>query len=192
MAIPHPKSIRRSLLTLLYERYQQDPLYMLNPEDFLVLDNITKQNLVPNIHYLHDRQLVELMIGYNPPLFAAARITADGIDIVENRFAFNLRFPPMLGEAEEATAEVPQLIERLVEEAELSPLDGEARKSLLRDVQYLRDEVARPVSRWRQTAIQSVLAWVAAPFDDVGEILPSFARLSEVLERSRLPVQGPQ
>jgi hypothetical protein len=182
MTTPHPKSIRRRLLALLYEQYQKDPLNMLNPEDFLALEGIDRNNLVFNIHYLHDRQLVELMIGYSPPMFAAARITADGIDLIENQFQFDLRFPPMPNEMEEATAEIPTLIERLIEEAELAPLDGEARQCLLRDVQILRDEIARPAERWRQSVLTSVMSWIAAPFDEVGETLPTFTKIATLLK----------
>ena len=177
----HPKQARRRLMSILYERYQQDPLEMLVPEDFLGPEGVQREELVANIHYLADRKLVELMIGYNPPLFAAARITADGIDLVENRFLFNLRFPPELGEVEEAFAEVPALVERLAEEAEFAPIDGEARMALLRDIQFLRDEVARPVHRWRREVIETALGWITGAVEDVERDLPSAPALSDAL-----------
>jgi hypothetical protein len=168
-------------LTILYERYLRDPLDMLSPEDFLADGTIAREDLVPNAHYLSDRALLELMIGYSPPIFAAARITADGIDLVENRFEFNLRFPAEPGEMEEEMAGLPLLVERLVEEADFSPLDGEARLALLRDVQYLRDELARPVVRWRHMVIQTVLDWIAAHFADPDAVLPSLPRIKALL-----------
>jgi len=180
----HPKSIRRRLMTILYERYLQDPLEMLTPEDFLGADGVLREELIANIHYLADRNLVELMIGYNPPMFAAARIMADGIDLVENRFLFNLRFPPETDEQEEAFAEIPTLVERLVEEAEFAPIDGEARLALLRDVQYLRDEIARPVRRWRRDVIDTVLTWVARNIDEPHIHLPSLAPLQASISQS--------
>ena len=118
----------------------------------------------------------------NPPVSAAARITADGIDLVENHYEFNLRFPGDFQEAEETLSELPLLMERLVEEADLSPLDGEARKSLLRDAQSLRDEFARPVHRWRHEVIDTVLGWMAEPFENVGEILPSLTKIQALLK----------
>ncbi len=175
METKHPKSVRRRLLTILYERYLEDPLDMLGPEEFLKDGVIGRKELVANMHYLGDRDFVELMIGYHPPMFAAVRITADGIDLVENRFEFNLRFPPTPSEMEESAADLPHLIERLVEEADFSPLDGEARKCLLRDVQYLRDEVARPVERWRRPVIEAVLDWIEEAGKAAGEALPSLA-----------------
>lgn len=173
----HPKRIRRGLLTQLYERFLADPLEMLTPGDFLDGGTLTTRDLAANMHYLRDRGLVELLLGYNPPLFSGARITADGIDLVENDFEFNLRFPAAPGEEEEATAELPRLLEQLVVEADYAPLDGEARKRLLRDVQYLRDEIARPAERRRKEVIATVLDWIAADFDDPGEALPSLSEI---------------
>lgn len=170
----HPKAIRRRILTFLYDRYQNDPLDMLSPSDFTDA-GFERTVLVPNMHYLSDRELVEMMIGYQPPMFSAVRITHRGIDLHEDRFRFNLEFPASLNETEEAYAELPILVERLVEEADCSALDGEARKNLLRDVQYLRDEFARPAERWRQEVIDSVIGWIEGNFATPHEELPSLA-----------------
>jgi hypothetical protein len=185
MHFGNPKSVRRRILTFLYDRYIVDPLEMLSPEDVLEDGTIRRADLLANIHYLADRGLVELMIGYNPPMFAAARITADGIDLVEDRFEFNLRFPPVLGELEETMAHVPTLVERLVSEADFSSLDGEKRKSLLRDVQYLRDELARPAERWRTDVIETVCSWIDAYFDGSGESLPTLPELRDAIQNRR-------
>jgi len=158
---------------------------MLTPEDVLEDGTIKKEELLANIHYLSDRGLVELMIGYNPPMFAAARITAEGIDIVEDRFEFDLRFPPAPGEAEEIHASVPLLVERLVAEADFSALDGEKRKCLLRDVQYLRDELARPAERWRPHVVETILIWIEDHFNGSGESLPSLPQLKEAIHARR-------
>lgn len=175
----HPKSIRRRLLITLYERYLADPIEMLAPSDFLEDASLTRQELIVNMHYLADRGFVELMIGYNPSSFASVRITADGIDLVENRFEFNLRFPPAPDESEQSAGNLLWMMERLVEEVEFSPLDGEARKNLLRDVQYLREELARPVHRWRRNVIETVMDWMAANFETPEEVLPTLQPLRE-------------
>jgi len=183
MRTVHPKAVRRRILEILYHRYLSDPLEMLTPEDFLADELISRENLVPNIHYLNDRKLAELMIGYNPPLFAAARIRAEGIDLVENAFEFDRRFPPAHDEGERDSWELPTLLEKLVEEGDFAPLDGEERHALLRDIQYLRDEVARPPHRWRRKVIATVLGWIEAPFgDDAAAHLPSAARIRQVID----------
>ncbi|MFA6239626.1 MAG: hypothetical protein WC655_01780 [Candidatus Hydrogenedentales bacterium] len=178
-----PKSVRRRLLTILYEHYLKDPLEMLTPEDVLEDGTIPREDLLANIHYLGDKAFVELMIGYNPPWFAAARITANGIDLVENRYEFNLRFPPQPDELESALADVPVLMEQLLQEAEFAPLDGDERKCLLRDILFLRDEVSRPETRWRTRVIETVLKWAEAYFEEPAEHLPSLEPLRQAIAR---------
>jgi len=181
----HPaKSVRRILLLTLYQAYIEDPLNVLGPEDFLDHEAVDRQGLIANMHYLGDRGLVELKMGYQPPLFASARITADGIDLVENDFEFELRFPAEMSATELKVVSVPYLVEQLVNESELVPLDGEARRALLRDVQYLRDEIARPAGRWRINVIESVIEWLTAYSGDSGERLPSLEPLHAALTRA--------
>jgi hypothetical protein len=158
---------------------------MLTPRELAERTGLEREDLPANVYYLRDRGLVELMTGYSTALFATARITADGIDLVENHYQFNLLFPPAPGEGEEAVADVPVLMEHLVLEADFSALDGERRACLLRDVQYLREELARPVTRWRDHVIETVLTWVKQPFDDAYEALPSLGKLEEALARPR-------
>lgn len=186
MSALHPKGIRRQILLTLYGHFQNSPLDMLAPDELRDATNIGREHLTANAHYLHDRGLIELMIGYSPTSFAAARITADGIDLVENEYQLNLLFPGVPGEMEESMAEMPILVERLVQEADFSPLDGERRKCLLRDVQFLRDELARPAERWRPEVIEAVLGWIDAHFQDPDDVLPSLAKVRALLsERPR-------
>ena len=187
MQEPHPKYVRRVLLERLYERYMQDPLDMMIPSDLLEDTVITRANLVPNIHYLHDRGLVELMLGFSAPMFDGVRITADGVDLVENVSEFGLRFPGVPGGAAGESADIPAVMERLVEEADLCALDGEARRALLRDIQYLREELARPVRRWRSEVIGQVLDWIDGHFSDGASPLPSLNTLRALLERDARP-----
>ena len=183
MSAPHPKSIRRKILEILYAWYRKDPLYMLCPEDFTENGELSREALGANIHYLADRDMVELMMGYNPPLFTGARIAPDGIDLVENRFVFDLRFPPALSALEESMAALPHLLEDLVAQADLSPLDGDTRQTLLRDVQFLRDEVARPAERWRAEVLEALLEWIATPVEDVNEVLPALFEIRSLLDK---------
>ena len=106
----HPKSVRRCILTLLYEQYQSDPMNMLTPEDFRERGGLSSEDLLASIHYLSDRGFAELLIGHQPPFFTSARITADGIDVYENRFEFDRRFPPELSELEGTMAALPHLL----------------------------------------------------------------------------------
>ncbi|MFO7775010.1 MAG: hypothetical protein R6W89_04355 [Candidatus Hydrogenedentota bacterium] len=177
MTNQHPKSVRRRLLLLLYENYFDNPLEMLSPEELMNEKGFERSELIPNIHYLHDRGFVELLTSYDPPLFSAARITAAGIDLVENRLELDLWFPPDPSGAEGEAGDVLSLMEKLVEEAEFSPLDGEARRCLLRDIQFLRDEVCRPAERWRQQVLDDVIRWLEGHFQDPNAVMPSLPPL---------------
>lgn len=182
----HPKHVRRELLERLYERYMRDPLDMVGPADLMENGIITRDNLIPNIHYLHDRGLVELMLGFSPPLFDGARITAEGIDLVENTSEFGLRFPEAISEDEALASGIPILMERLVEEADLCALDGEARRTLVRDIQYLREELTRPFHRWRPDVIVTVLEWIGQHFHAGVEPLPSYEKLRKLIKKHKL------
>jgi hypothetical protein len=181
----HAKAVRRRILLFLYARYQQDPTEMVGPEVFITEQGFTKADLVFHMHYLSDHRLVELAMGYAPPLFASVRLTGQGVDVVEHPFELDRRFPAAPEESGDGYGDLPVLLERLLVEAECASLDGEARRGLLRDVLYLREEVARPVADWRPAVLGAVLTWIAAPFDDAAEELPSLvliqARLAPVL-----------
>jgi hypothetical protein len=89
------------------------------------------------------------------------------------------------GETEEAFAGVPLLVERLVQEADFSPLDGEERRCLLRDIQYLRDELSRPAQRWRSHVVETVLSWIESYFEEPGKDLPTLTELREAIQAKR-------
>lgn len=154
MRIEDHKALRRMILELLYQSYLDDPLRMVEPEVFFAHPPLDRHNIVPNMHYLSDRKLVEMMMGYTPPMFSAVRITAAGIDLVEHRFAFDLQFPPLSGGPE---TEIPALLERLIEECDFLPLEGVARHQLLGDALHLREELNRPVARWRPALVRVLL-----------------------------------
>ena len=175
MRIEDHKALRRMILELLYQAYLDDPLRMVEPETFFALPPLDRNNIIPNMHYLSDRKLVEMMLGYAPPMFAAVRITAAGIDLVEHRFQFNLEFP-VVGAGPDS--EIPALLERLVEEGDFLPIDGLARRQLLGDIQFLRDELSRPVERWRHRLVQALLDALAEHRDRAGQPLDSLEGLS--------------
>ena len=155
---------------------------MLTPDEVLEGCGLTRDELRRNAYYLHERGLIELMRGYNPTLFDATRITVDGIDLLENRLEFDVRFPPEPSESEQEGAKIVLLVEKLVEEADFVALDGEARKCLLRDVQYLRDEVSRPATRWRRNVVKSILEWIEHAVNGQSDALPSLQPLRAELD----------
>ena len=73
-------------------------------------------------------------------------------------------------------------VAQLVAEADFSAIDGEQRRSLLRDVQFLRDELARPPERWRAHVIHTVLGWIEESVPDAARELPSVQRIRTILK----------
>lgn len=175
------KALRRRILLYLYECYRANPVEMLGPEVVLDALGVDKADLLFNMHYLHDHGLVEMLMGYQPPLFSAVRLTGRGVDVVESRFELNQRFPEAPGDGGDPLGDLPALLERLLEEAECAPpLDGDDRRTLLRDVHFLREEIARPVERWRPAVLRAALDWMAE-----GPGGPHLPALDAVRERLR-------
>ena len=173
MAPTNHKAIRRQLLNQLYAAYIADPLRMVEPEVFLDLPGIDRTNIIPNMHYLHDRKLVEMMLGYSPPMFSAVRITPAGIDLVEDRYTFDLQFPPQAVAGTTSESALPGLIEHLIAQGDLSPLDGHVRQQVLNDIQFLRHELAQDKAHWRPEVIRSVLDWLEERHLESGGALPA-------------------
>ena len=193
MKHPHPKSIRRRILQVLYGHYEENPLALCLPDELLEDGTIPRDALFVNACYLHDAGLIEVKHGYVPNMFDACRIAPGGVDLVEKRVEFDLRFPPHPDTVEEHASRIPSLMERIVEEADFSPLDGEARRTLLRDVQFLREELARPVERWRREVVWTVIDWLEGWFEHPEKVFPTLADLKSALiaAQARVPSQGP-
>lgn len=175
----HHKAVRREILDLLYHIYLDDPLRMVEPEVFFHSPIIDRASIIPNMHYLADRRLVEMMMGYQPPMFTAVRITHQGVDLVESRFEFNRQFPAAPSETLHGEEAIPMLVERLVVEADLVPLERDIRHQILGDILYLREEFNRPLQRWRPQLIFAVITAVESIAGK--EAPPTLARLREAV-----------
>lgn len=187
MMIEHPKTVRRRMLTLLYERFLQYPAEMFAADDLMTIGEFAREDMVVNMFYLADSGLVEMITSYRPNWFEAARILPAGIDLVENRFVFDQRFPPALPEEEAEASALLFHMERLAEQAEYAGVDGEIRHALLRDVRFLREELARPRRRWRREVIESALRWIAAAVETDPDALPALPLLREALQDQSRP-----
>lgn len=178
----NPRLVRRRIMEILYDSYQKDPLHMLTPHDIADHGTVMLEDLPPNCHYLHDRDLIELMLGYNPPMFDATRIAPKGIELYENIAEFDKFFPRDPSEERLRAPNVIPLMLQLAREAEASSLEGLRREWLLRDLSHLRDELRRPEDEWRAEIILRDLQWLEGLFD-AGEDseLPSLEKLTAML-----------
>lgn len=153
---------------------------MMTPTDIVEAGGISITELVPNAHYLHDRNLIELMIGYNPPLFAATRIAPSGIDLYEDRPIFERMFPADAIADSVSVSDVVALVMVLLSEAEASGLEGRRREWLLGDIDALRQELVAPEVNWRTDVIMARLQWLDGFFEDEGT-MPTLNKLRDAL-----------
>ncbi|MCH7958855.1 MAG: hypothetical protein IID08_01915 [Candidatus Hydrogenedentes bacterium] len=183
MSSQNPKYVRGRILQILYEHFLDDPMKMLTPEDILGDESIERKILATSAIYLHERGLIELAIGYAPPLFTSAKISPDGVDLVENEDSFRREFSDTSAADGESNREATLLMVSLAKEAELSPLQGLQREWLYRDLTHLRDELRRPVDTWRQEVILRSIGWIRGYFDgDCDRYLASLSRLENFLD----------
>jgi hypothetical protein len=182
MAVNTPKEVRGRILTVLYDTFQRDPLVMMTPSDIADEARLRMEVLAANCHYLHDRNFIELMMGYNPPLFAAARIAPEGIDLYEDRKRFKRFFSEDASDHADVTAEVIPLVMALGREAETAPLTGLKREWLLADLSRLRDLLRRPQDTWDADHIRNALQWLEGQAGPDAP-LPSLAALAAALAR---------
>jgi len=177
-----PKMIRREILGVLYETFLEDPLLMLSPTDITERSTVTVKELVSNAYYLHDLHLIELMVGYTPPLFAATRILPKGIELFEDRDQMEKMFPigPQVPAGD--ITELVKLILKLGEEADNAALDGTQKNWLLKDVNRLRSLLNAPEKDWEEDAIISTLHWLDGFFMDQENVpLPSLELIKTIL-----------
>ncbi len=178
------KTLRRALLAYLYDRYRRNPAGMVEPAELLEHIPTDKDLLAFNMHYLADHGWVELLRGYVPPLFTAARITALGIDLVENPARFNRVFPPPASEqADSPEGALPVVVDLLCEEALYAQVDTEYRESIDLDLALLRRELARPPERRRAELILALIEALAAVRSIDPQALPSIETLRELAAR---------
>jgi hypothetical protein len=167
---------------MLYEQYLADPLRMLTPEEMLEDDGLTRQTLATNSHYLHDRGYIEMLTGYNPPLFAAARISPQGIDLIENAERFRELFGQDAPVVDAVNVQGPRLVLNVAEAVEALGISDVRKQWLLDDLRRLRDEFRKEPQERREDVVRACLRAVAEYFDeDPAVALPSFGTLVQYL-----------
>ncbi len=187
MSRTNPKAARRNILIFLYEHFLLNPLQMLTPADFTDNGIVSITELIPNIHYLHERNYIELMQGYTPPLFAATRISNNGVDLYEDTVEFDRIFPPEVTASTAGTSDLVMVLLALAAESEALGLSGKKHDWLLDDIDFLRRELVKPDVHWRSDFILKRLQWLEVFFADESiEAVPAFAVLQSILHEKLL------
>lgn len=85
--------IRRKILEMAYAQFQENPYYRITPGEFKEKLNVHIKELHFNIVYLEEKGFLELQKPVEGSLFVSARITARGIDLVEDEYQLAVLFP---------------------------------------------------------------------------------------------------
>jgi len=159
------REVRRIILMYLYDRYLADPHTVLSPKQIENGAELTRHELMANIFYLEERGYVECMKRYGSRLFAAARITPEGIDLVEDM----PRLMALFGDIRERAApvvegefdvDVAETLRRLHVVVYAHVFDTDQRNAVLDDLRALEFEMGRPADRRRLARIRALLDWL--------------------------------
>jgi hypothetical protein len=85
--------IRRKILEMLFSRFKEHPYHRITPAEFKESLGINTNELNYNMIYLEGKGFVELQKPLEGNVFVGARITSQGIDLVEDEYRFNITFP---------------------------------------------------------------------------------------------------
>jgi DNA-binding MarR family transcriptional regulator len=175
------KVVRRKLLLALYKVYQTHPHTMLSPKEVMEASGVAHDDLLRNIFYLEEHGYVECLKGFGTVLFGAARLTARGVDIVEDEHTLNELFPS----GEEAPVRTPdelsELFDRLETAARIAPLGQEEIDTLIDELDYVRKSLPRAKTPDRMKKIETVLDWISSSFDGNESVLQDIRRLAEIV-----------
>jgi hypothetical protein len=181
MGAAENKIIRRRILLALYETYQKHPHIMFSPKEMMDAADVTYDELRTNVFYLEERGFVECLKGFGTALFGAARLTAQGVDIVEDAAAFNELFPAAANSSVTPGDELSELFERISLEARMAPLGQDDIDSLTEEIEFVRRLASRKTAADRMDKIETLLGWIKASFDGNNAVLRDIDRLMELI-----------
>jgi hypothetical protein len=151
--------IRRKILEFAYKHYQENPYYRIIPNEFKDHLNIHLKELHFNIVYLEEKGYLELQKPIEGSLFVSARITARGIDLVEDEYQMEVHFPNQQGTAQ-VQINVFKEFDLIVDKINHSDVIGKNTKELIiEEVREIQKELKK--------------------------IHPSYGRIKEVLGKLR-------
>ena len=187
------RDVRRRILVHLYETYSADPLTVLSPKELESGAQIERDELTSNIFYLEERGYVECMKRYGSRSFAAARITPDGIDLVEDPSRIEALFGdrrdrPTINLDGEMSVDAADTLRRLHLVVYGQDMDTDRRNALLDDLRALEFEVGRPAHRRRLARITALLEWIHEPLADVAPAVREIDLLRGLLRSWEDPV----
>jgi hypothetical protein len=181
MGVAENRAIRRRMLLTFYEAYQTHPHLMLSPKEVMDAANVTYDELLRNIFYLEEHGLIECLKGFGTALFGAAKLTAHGVDVVEDEQRLSELFPVDEDSHARPRDELSELLERIRTDARNAPLGQEDIDTLLDELEFIRKSLERTRTPERMQKIETLFGWVCASFDGNESVLRDIRRLIELI-----------
>jgi DNA-binding MarR family transcriptional regulator len=136
--------IRRKILEMLYERFEEHPYHRITPKEFRETLNIDLKNLNFNIIYLEEKGHVELQKPLEGSIFVGARITTKGIDLIEDEYQFNITYPvtrPRRSARKDFLQEFDALIKKI---QSLNTMNGDTKELIIEEIIEIKSELKKP------------------------------------------------
>jgi len=143
--------------------------------------DVTHDGLARNIFYLEEHGLVECLKRFGTRPFGAAKLTAKGVDIVEDNNKLNELVPLTGDTAAGPKDELAELFERIRTDARNAPLGQEDIDTLIDELDFLRKSLTRARTDERAEKIQTVLGWISDSLDGNEPVLRDIRRLAEII-----------
>jgi uncharacterized LabA/DUF88 family protein len=177
--------IRRKIMEMVYEKFKEHPYYRITPKEFKEALNIDLKTLNFNIVYLEEKGYIELQKPLEGSLFVGARITSKGIDLVEDKYQFDITFPV---DRDTTTMQINifkefnLLIDRINSDERIT---GETKEILVEEVKEIQMELKKIEPSYSR--VKSFLDKIRQHNYEIGEQVLSLLKnpvILDLLERS--------
>ncbi|RKX71729.1 hypothetical protein DRP53_00655 [candidate division WOR-3 bacterium] len=172
------RELRRQILRLLYEKFQEHPYHRILAKEFCEIIGVPLQRLDYNMIYLEEKGYVELQKPREGDVFISARITAKGIDLVEDDFEFDLRFRK---DQIEKKADPIHRLEELKRDVARSRPRSLTKDDLLAEIEELKCELKSERPSYRR--VKERLNFLRRKEPDVARRLTDILKDPEIIRR---------
>lgn len=148
--------IRRRILEMAYEKFQEHPYYRITPAEFKDQLSIGLRELNYNIVYLEEKGYLELQKPLEGSLFVGARITPQGVDLVEDSYLLDTLFP-IPDDSTPTQLNVFKEFDLLAQQLTTAPFEptSDTRELALEELRTIQHEVKRVAPSYR--AVRTML-----------------------------------
>jgi len=135
--------IRRKILQILYESFTEHPYNRITPKEFKEMLGIGLRELHFNIIYLEEKDYVELSKPLEGSVFAGARITPKGIDLVEDECEINVLFPVQCSASPISNDILKRFDSLLQETGEITDLSNDSKELVIEELKRIQTELKK-------------------------------------------------